>query len=76
MIVMDLMECNLEGFINKNKEMMEGNMPLMVSLAREMAMGLAVLHDQGILHRDIKPENILLNEGDDGSFHLKLAGML
>ena len=75
MILMDLMEFNLAVFIQKNKEMMEGNLPLMVSLAREMALGLAVLHDQGILHRDIKPANILLSKSDDGSYHLKLAGM-
>ncbi len=32
-----------------------------VSVAREVAAGLVVLHREGIVHRDIKPENVLLS---------------
>jgi serine/threonine protein kinase len=28
----------------------------------DVALGLSILHERGIIHRDIKPENILLNE--------------
>jgi serine/threonine protein kinase len=32
-------------------------------LAREIAKGLAYLHDRGIVHRDLKPENIFYEDG-------------
>jgi serine/threonine-protein kinase len=31
-----------------------------LSIARGVALGLALAHDEGVIHRDIKPENILL----------------
>ena len=34
-----------------------------IRLAVELAQGLAVLHDLGLLHRDIKPSNIILIHG-------------
>lgn len=36
-----------------------------LDVARQIASGLAVVHDNGLIHRDIKPANILLRE--DGS---------
>jgi eukaryotic-like serine/threonine-protein kinase len=34
-----------------------------VSIARQIAEGLAEAHDHGIVHRDLKPQNIMVDEG-------------
>ena len=39
-----------------------------VAIARDIADGLAVVHEHGIVHRDLKPSNILLDT--DGRAHL------
>jgi serine/threonine protein kinase/class 3 adenylate cyclase len=40
---------------------------LALAIVADVARGLAVAHEQGIIHRDIKPENILLVEGGLGT---------
>ena len=38
---------------------------LVLRLGREVALGLAVAHQHGLVHRDIKPANLWLEEGSD-----------
>ncbi len=41
-------------------------------LAREIACGLAHIHEKGAVHRDLKPENVFLTVHDDGP-HLQIG---
>ncbi|MDQ0760503.1 serine/threonine-protein kinase [Streptomyces canus] len=37
-----------------------------LALLRGSLLGLAVLHDQGVMHRDVKPENVLIDAARQG----------
>ena len=50
---------NLRDWLNKHKKR---DITWIISIARQIAMGLATAHAAGIFHRDIKPSNILLDE--------------
>lgn len=50
---------NLRDWLNKHKRR---DITWIISIARQIAMGLATAHAAGIFHRDIKPSNILLDE--------------
>ncbi|HEY6345242.1 MAG TPA: protein kinase [Bryobacteraceae bacterium] len=47
------------------KKLRDGPLPFedVVELAMQIAIGLAVAHEAGVIHRDIKPSNILVTAG-------------
>ena len=69
--------CNLRDWLNKHKKR---EITWVISIARQIAMGLATAHAAGIVHRDIKPSNILLSEDGNtayiGDFGLALLSNL
>lgn len=55
-----------------------GRLPIekALTIARQIAAGLAAAHAKGVLHRDLKPENIMLDgEGDVRITDFGLAGL-
>lgn len=67
----------LQGQTLEDKLAKDGWLPIPVAfrIAREIAQGLAVAHDQNLIHRDIKPANIWL-EGDPKSSDFKRVKIL
>jgi eukaryotic-like serine/threonine-protein kinase len=49
----------------RNKSGKQLNFQQIIDYARQIATGLAVAHEKGIVHRDIKPANIWIEEGTD-----------
>jgi len=62
---MELLEGeNLSEFLSRERPLSPARaMPII----RQMANGLAALHQQGIIHRDLKPSNIMLVRRKDGT---------
>ncbi len=71
-LVMEL----VEGESLKDRLAREKVLPVdeTVRIGRDVAAGLASLHQRGIVHRDVKPGNILLDEGS-GAARLCDAGL-
>ena len=55
-----------EGIINKYGGMQgEGNKYFLRQIILDIANGLKVMHDHGVMHRDIKPNNIFMTHFDE-----------
>ena len=61
-LVMELVEGRSLSWLLDNA----GRLPVQraLSIALQLAQGLAYVHRHGIVHRDIKPDNVLLEHGD------------
>ena len=42
-------------------------------ILRQIALGLSILHEAGVVHRDLKPSNVLLDDADPGSAVAKIS---
>lgn len=60
---MELMDCTLEQYINKNNDSIEEKQRRKISL--QLFNAFEYIHSQGFLHRDICPKNILVKQYDD-----------
>jgi MAP kinase interacting serine/threonine kinase len=61
-LVFDKMAGPLLALIQKRERFTEREASL---VTREVASGLAFLHERGIAHRDLKPENILCEKANE-----------
>jgi hypothetical protein len=57
-----VMELVLGGSL-ENERARFGDVEWALPIIRQIAEGLAALHDAGVVHRDLKPSNVLLAEG-------------
>ena len=73
-IMMELMQSSLADRIAAlgATPMTEAEPALSFSIARQIALGLAYLHGQGVLHGSLSPSNIMLGGGNTGK-HAKLT---
>ncbi|KAL3515998.1 hypothetical protein ACH5RR_022900 [Cinchona calisaya] len=60
----------LRSYLNKIEDEHEFvPLPKLITMALDIARGMAYVHSKGIVHRDLKPDNILVKE----DLHLKIA---
>ncbi|GIQ92417.1 hypothetical protein KIPB_016178, partial [Kipferlia bialata] len=57
--------CDLEEYISEHLQTsMDTPVPHVLSIIRQILLGLVDIHAQRIIHRDLKPDNILVGEKD------------
>ncbi|HVQ31661.1 MAG TPA: serine/threonine-protein kinase, partial [Vicinamibacteria bacterium] len=56
----------VEGEDLASKVRREGRLPIprVMSLFRQIAMGIEAAHEMGVIHRDLKPQNIMVDRAD------------
>lgn len=70
-VVTELMACDLDDVIHENARGVLVHQDVLHA-ARDVAAGLAHLHENRIVHLDLKPSNVLVSEGR-GIIRCKIA---
>ena len=70
-VVMEL----LNGYTLREHLRQAGPLPSgrAVSIAHQVALGLAAIHSKGIVHRDLKPENVMITRDYKGDMLVKIV---
>jgi serine/threonine protein kinase len=70
-LVMELAECSLRSFLQNPAEAVAHS--LRYGLCRNVAAGVDVLHECGLIHGDLKADNILIFRNRKGAYVAKVA---
>eukprot|EP01045_Picozoa_sp_COSAG04_P010958 COSAG04_NODE_690_length_11140_cov_13.093651_10_plen_124_part_00 len=74
MMCLEYAESDLQKMLHKDDEMYgDYSQDLMVTLAVEIARGLAYIHSMDKMHLDLKPENVLLARDRSNGWIAKVA---
>jgi serine/threonine protein kinase len=71
-LVMELADCSLRSFF-ESKDGKNVDMPLRYRFCQNIAAGVDVLHECGLIHGDLKPDNILIFKNGGHEYTAKVA---